>query len=269
MKIVIRDDDACAFTLTDEIRSCYEAIWEDIPVSLSMTPFRIPGNDRHAPDKLKGSMEVLPLENNTSLVDLVREGIQHSHIDVSLHGYHHLRHMGLPEFIGGNDLHEKVKRGKSYLENLFNITIRTFVPPNNGIDSRGLDAVIAANMNLTGIPALWSSKYRNVTIKSLRMIPRYYWHKKIKRKTYPFVMDLGDHKEVAYHTVGPQTTYSNLLKELMYCSEKNGVFVIATHYHAFERITEDGYTVRKAVFDLIDKAMALNGAEFVGINKIW
>ena len=185
MNFIIRDDDACAFTSPEVIHSCYEKIWADVPISLSMTPYRIPGNDRHAPKNLKGSMVVLLLESNDELVSLVRNGLNKDYFDVALHGYHHLRHNGLPEFVGGENLVEKAQKGKNYLDELFGIDVKTFVPPNNGIQFAGMQAIIKAGMNLVGTPALWSGKYRHVSLKSLSLIPKYYWHSKLFREKYP------------------------------------------------------------------------------------
>ena len=86
---------------------------------------------------------------------------------------------------------------------------------------------------------------------------------------YPYILDMGDHKEVSYHTVGPRSQSKQLFSELDYCARNNGVFVLSTHYHAFERNTQDGGTVRALVFDLIDRAMAMPDTKFLGINAIW
>ena len=43
MKFLIRDDDTCAMTRPEELEACYREIWDEIPVGLSVTPFRIPG----------------------------------------------------------------------------------------------------------------------------------------------------------------------------------------------------------------------------------
>ncbi len=148
MKFVIRDDDACVFTTPAELRACYGDIWRDVPISLSVTPFRIPGNDRNAPPDYKDSTEILPLEQNVGLVKFIREGVKESRLDVTLHGYHHLRCNGLPEFIGCDELAKKAVNGKAYLEELLGVNIKTFVPPYNGISRIGLDAIVSAGMNL-------------------------------------------------------------------------------------------------------------------------
>ena len=269
MKFVIRDDDACGFTSPEEIRACYERIWSGIPVSLSVTPFRVPGHDRNVPSRYQGSMDVLPLERNTEMVQFIRAGVQDRRLDVTLHGYHHWCCEGQPEFIAGEDLAEKAREGKAYLENLLGADIRTFVPPNNGISRDGLTAIIEAGMNLAGIPRLWSPKERRVTLRSLSLYPRVMWHQKIRRRHYPFILDLGDHAELSCHTVGPRSNFAKLRQELSYCHDAGGVFVLATHYHAFERQTEDGFKIGEVVHELVDRAAALPGTEFVGFNAIW
>lgn len=269
MKFVIRDDDTCGFTSPDELRVCYERIWPDIPVSLSVTPFRVPGNDWNAPEDYKDSMDVLDLEQNMEVVQFIRNGVVNGSIDVTLHGYHHWLSMGLPEFIGGDDLPEKARKGKLYLDELLGVNVRTFVPPNNAISRAGLNAIVDAGMNLGGTVRLWSRNSRTVTVRSLSYCPRVWWHHSIRGRRYPFVLDMGDHEEVSCHTVGPRSHYGHLRQELVYCHEVGGVFVLATHYHAFERQTVDGYAVGKVVNELIDMAAGLPGTEFLGFNAIW
>lgn len=269
MRIVIRDDDTCGFTHPDEIQACYEKIWNDMPISLSVTPYRIPGNDKNLPKHLKGSMEILPLHENHELVEMLRTEIIARRIDISMHGYHHLCYNSLPEYVGGEDLANKAKEGRAYLEKLLGLTVASFVPPNNGVSPAGIAAVIAGGMNLVNVPSLWSAKKRPVTSKTLRHLPFYYWHRKVRKMPYPYVLDMGDHKEVEYHTVGPLSRRNLLFSELDYCAQNNGVFVLATHYHAFDKKTRDGETVRALVFNLIDRAIAKHDTEFVGINAIW
>jgi peptidoglycan/xylan/chitin deacetylase (PgdA/CDA1 family) len=269
VKIIVRDDDTCGFTRPEEILSCYQQIWQEIPVSLSVTPFRIPGNDRNLPEHLNGKMEIFPLHKNQEIQQMLREGIREGRIDVSMHGYHHLRYHGLPEYVGGDELARKTREGKTYLDKLLGINIGTFVPPNNGICANGIAAVAMAGMNLVNVPSLWSRKHRPRIARSLQLAPAYYWHRVFHKKHYPYVLELGDHKEVGYHSVGPGSRRKALIEELDYCDRHNGIFVLSTHYHAFDRKTQDGQTVRALVFDLLDRANAKQGVEFIGINAIW
>lgn len=224
MRIVSRDDDTCGFTDPKDLQVCYESIWPEFPVSLSVTPFRIPGNDRNFPQHLAGNMNVIPLTDNLKLVTFPQEGVTRGSIDLSLHGYHHLRYNGLPEFVSGNGLKNRAQEGRSYLEDIFGISIRAFVPPNNSIGMEGLGAVIAADMNLVGVPSLWSGRVRKRSIKTIRNMPSFHWHEKIIGKKYPYVLDFGNHTEVTYHTAGPKSDYASLVRELEYCHKHNGVY---------------------------------------------
>lgn len=269
MKFVIRDDDTCGFTSPDEILSCYQSMWPQIPVSLSVTPFRVPGNDRNAPEHLKGNMDVLPLDKNDEIVNFLKQEIKNANVDITLHGYNHWRCQGLPEFIGGENLRYKAEHGKSYIDELLGVNIKTFVPPNNGIKTAGLNAITAAGMNLGGTTNLWSSAERKVTLKSLSYCPSVWMHHYLFGKKYPYIIDLGDHQEVYCHTIGPRSNFDQALEELFYCHKHNGVYILATHYHAFERTNEKGLTVRKMVDGLVEQAHKMSNVEFVGFNSIW
>lgn len=266
---VIRDDDTCGFTKPEEIQACYEDIWSEVPVSLSVTPYRIPGNDRNLPDYLMGCNDVFPLHENTALMQMLKEQINYNRIDISLHGYHHLCYDGLPEYVGGTELFRKTKEGRTYLERLFEIDVISFVPPHNSIGLSGQAAISAAHMNLVNVQSLLSSKRRSVTARTLIHAPAFYWHKKVRRQRYPYILNLGDHKEVEYCTVGPGSHREALLRELDYCCDMDGIFVLSTHYHAFDKVTPDGHTVRSVVYSLIDRVMTKKNVNFLGINSIW
>ena len=269
MRVVIRDDDTCGFTQPEDVQSCYEQVWSFIPISLSVTPFRIPGDHVTLPNELFGSDVVLPLHENRALVQMLREQVNAGHVDIAMHGYHHLRYCGLPEYVAGEELTKKTIEGRAYLEELLKTNILTFIPPNNGIGISGLAAVVSAGMNLVNVPSLWSNKCRSVSRRTLCLAPRYYWHKILRKRRYPHILDIGDHKEVEYHTVGPRSQRKALIAELDYCDEHDGIFVLSTHYHAFDRCTMDNQTVRSLLFDLINRASGKAGVEFVGINSIW
>ena len=269
MIVVVRDDDTCGFTRPEEIQACYGSVWSDMPVSLSVTPFRIPGNDRNLPENLAGNMDTLPLHKAPGLVDFLKDGIRQGRMNIAMHGYHHLRYRGLPEYVGGSDLERKTIEGKEYLEKVLDTTVCAFVPPNNAISLTGVNAVVRAGMSLVHIPSLWGRAFRSGQLRVLLKAPGFYWHRKLRNRQYPYVIECGDHKEIGYHTVGPRSIRKRLFQELEYCREKNGVFVLATHYHAFDRKTENGETVRHLLFDLLETAQGFPGVSFQGINSIW
>ena len=149
MQFLIRDDDACALTRPDEIERCYGRFWDEIPVGLSVTPFRIPDKPGHGmPETLSRLDEPHPLGDNSEMVSFLREQIAAGRIFVALHGYHHARVEGQPEYVGGQDLARKTREGRTYLEDLLDCSIHTFVPPNNAVGEAGFAAVVGAGLNL-------------------------------------------------------------------------------------------------------------------------
>ena len=75
MKFIIRDDDTCGFTRVDELENCYKNILPEIPVSLSITPFRISREgDSFSHNNIL--YKPYPLEKNEELVYFLKEKIK-------------------------------------------------------------------------------------------------------------------------------------------------------------------------------------------------
>ena len=180
MKFIIRDDDTCAFTKPEDLHTCYREIWDDIPINLSVTPYRIPGNSTATPQEYAGQNKPLPLGENKELVSFLTENQAQKRLHFALHGYYHTKPNYLPEYIGGTDLKKKTAEGKSYLEKTLNCTISTFIPPNNGIAINGLLAVVENRMNLIGIPPILKGKYRRVHIQNISKYLRTAFYTRIK-----------------------------------------------------------------------------------------
>lgn len=269
MRFVLRDDDTCAFTTPDELLACYRSFMESVPISLSVTPFRVPGAYAFVPQPFYGSTEPVALGTNNELVSFLRESVAKGLMDISIHGYHHAVYGGIPEYVAAANLIAKTQEAKGYLSQLLGKEVRTFVPPHNSIGKEGLRAVIQAGLNLVNIPSLWSWKVRDPGVENLLNMPRLYWHRKIRHRAYPHVLEFRDHKEVAYHTVGPGSNSKQLFDEFDYCYDNGGVYVLATHYHAFDQPVSSGGTVRDLVYALVDRAQGKPGVSYVGINEIW
>lgn len=269
MKFVLRDDDTCAFTTPSDLISCYQEVWQSVPVNVSVTPFRVPGSYHFVPDQYYGARTPLSIESNHELVSFLKEKIKNGCIDIALHGYHHDVYDGKPEYVAGERLLEKTIHAKQYLSALLGTEVNTFVPPHNSIGKSGLDGVIAAGLNLVNIPSLWSLKVRKPELRTYLNMPKVYWHTKLQSRLYPHILNFKNHKEISYHTAGPSSIRQQLINELDYCHEQNGVFILATHYHSFEKISKSGQTIRTLVHDLINHATSKPGTSFVRINDIW
>lgn len=269
MQFLIRDDDTCAFTKPDDLIRCYEGIWDQIPVGLSVTPFRVPGDNHTVPEAYRGVGNALPLAENGEIVAFLKELQTARKAEVLLHGYEHTLPRGLPEYIGGDDLTTKTAKGKVYLEELLDCRIDTFVPPNNGIMRKGMEAIIAADLNLVALPAMLRPSFRPVGPENVTNFLKVKYFQTVKGMVYPRVLAFRDHKEVAYHSITPSQTLAELIERFVKCRAANGVFVAAIHYHAFESRLGSGETLRQALDILLDRAAGIPGIEYPTFNELW
>jgi len=272
MKFAIRDDDPSAMTRPEELESCWGRVWGEIPVGLSITPFRVPGSMKGVPEEYRGSDEALPLEENRELVSYLRELIAEGKVHIAMHGYHHTNPGGRPEYVGGEDLKEKTLHGRRYLETLLGSEIRTFVPPNNGMSLEGFAAIASARMNVVnaqpygrmlGIP-------RNPAALADFFMAAQYALRVRAGLLSPFsVFSYRHFKQVPYQTVGPSTDLRALGEALKNCRSQGGIFILATHYHAFERTLAGGEKVGDVVSGILDTVRADPGVEFQTYDQIW
>jgi alpha-amylase/alpha-mannosidase (GH57 family) len=284
MKFIIRDDDTCGFTKVEELEECYKNILPHIPVSLSITPFRISGEgDSFSHNKIL--YEPYPLDKNPELVSFLKEKISSGQIEAALHGYHHFvmpeshyqkkldsvdTRFRNKEYLYGKDLEQKTKEGKTYLEELLNCIVTTFVPPSNSIGKKGIRAVEKNNLNLVTSYPLWDFKNRPVRLRYLTaLVKKEMWNLKNKMRGYPFVMRFKTYKEISYNTLGPSAEYKNIIGSLKKVNSVNGIFVLATHYQSFNRTIKTGETIKDALNKIIEEANKLYSTKFVSYKEIW
>ena len=273
MQFLIRDDDACALTRPEEIEECYGRLWDEIPIGLSVTPFRIPDKPGFGiPETLTELDEPHPLGENTEMVAFLRQQIAAGRIFVALHGYHHARVDGQPEYVGGEDLARKTREGRSYLEELLGCPITTFVPPNNGVSERGFAAVVGAGLNLVNnqtyhLPFLKAAgraaRINQALDLQYRLRVRLGMRSAYSKRRY-----VG-FQQIAYQTLGPSQHLSNLEDALDLCERQRGTFILATHYHAFEKTLASGETVGDGLLRLIERALAKKNTEFIRYDELW
>jgi Uncharacterized protein conserved in bacteria (DUF2334) len=225
----IRDDDTSYFTSPDDLERAYGEITKWGPVSLAIIPFCKAGTSKGVPEKFRRRWSTHALHENTELVECLRAGIAAGRYEPMLHGYHHDEEDRLFEFIGADDLARRVSDGRKYLEDLLGAAIRVFVPPRNGIGRQGLQAIALEGLHLGGVAGVrsgWDPLSRVTWANWWRLRK---WRSGGGRGT-PWVLDLGDHREISGNSVTP---ISNLQEnEARYdCARQlGGVFCVATHY---------------------------------------
>ena len=286
MKFLMRDDDTCALTRVEELQKCYHAILEEIPICLSVTPFRIPGPSFDVSPENRD--KPFALERNKDLLLFLREGIVKGCLDIAMHGYYHAitspgQREPLPdygrigkrwwrEYLYGDNLEEKTRDGKRYLESILGYEINTFVPPGNAISKQGLKALINHKFNLIGISGIMLN-YEVTPLNPfnyLNAAKRRFWKMKHRNfPKYPFVLDFKTHKEITYYLLYPSTDLNELKKEIDFVHSVNGILILSTHYHAFPKKIKSGQTIEYAFRVIMDHVGSKDNINFITYRELW
>ena len=259
MKFAIRDDDTNYWTKPEEIEKVYGSIWDKIHVSLATVPFvsqkylivrdyrrghpcvkrEVLKFIRHIEKRKNFSdlnNKIFPFGENMVLVNFLKEQIKKGRISIMLHGYSHDFYSNGYEFEVGDGLSWKVNKGKKYLEELFGVEIKTFVPPNNSLSSRGANAVIDNALNIlidySHLP--WERPFGLDNL--LNFLRNFcFWIKFKKNKRLPYPIRFKKHREFPCYPVGPYTDFENLKEGVKFTLKSSGSFCLATHYYALAK----------------------------------
>ena len=232
MKFAIRDDDINYFTRPEELEKVYDGIWDLVPISLSVVPFIGGGETGAIPSKYWRSEKIFPLGENMQLVKFLREQLSKGRISLMLHGYSHRDYPRGYEFEAGEDLFAKVKKGKDYLEELFDVEIKTFVPPHNSLSRAGAQAVIDNGLNILIAYSHWPWERpfeRANFVNFAKML--WFWLRYGKSKRYPKALCFSRHKEFGCYTLHPRVSLQELKEGLEFAIKRRGNFCLAVHYY--------------------------------------
>jgi predicted deacetylase len=265
LTFAIRDDDTSFFTRPEDLTRVYGGIWDEAPVSLSVVPFQGRTKTKAIPPGYwTAGTELYPIGDNRELVAFLREQKTRGRISIMLHGYSHVDGPDGYEFESQSDLERKVREGKRYLEQIFDTSVRAFVPPHNRLSLNGYLAVTNAGLDIVQIVHFFAA--RPFTARYLPHLARLLWAKRIWKQRYPYVLDFGTHCEVAHHSLTPSVSFETLAKDLEFCHRRRGVFVVATHYWEADQVTRDGLKLRLALERLIRRGREL-GARFCTVDE--
>ena len=229
MYFCVRDDDTSFFTSPEDLERVYGEASRWGPISLAVVPFHRAGTSGGVPEKFRGRWSVHPLHENLPLVEYLRARVAEGRFEIMLHGYYHDESPDRLEFAGGKDLTRRVADGRQYLEELLGTTIRVFVPPYNCIGRQGLRAVALAGLHLggtTGVRSGWSPLSRKTWLLWLRLRR---WRKS-GGLGVPWILDLGDHRELPGNAVTPASRVQHNEAIFESTLTMGGVFCVATHY---------------------------------------
>jgi hypothetical protein len=229
VEFCIRDDDTSFFTSPEQLERAYGDVSRLGPVSLAVVPFHRAGPSKGVPERYRNRWSIHPLHDNQELVDYLRTRIAEGRFEPMLHGYYHDEPDGRCEFQNRGGLAARVKEGRAYLEDLLGARIRVFVPPRNAIGSEGLNAIAQAGLHLGGVAGIragwpWWSVRSWVLWRRLRG-----W-KRGGGAGVPWVLDLGDHREISGNAVTPVSWTKVNDASFDAALSLDGVFCAATHY---------------------------------------
>lgn len=269
LRFCIRDDDTSYFTRPDDLERAYRHITPFGPVSLAVVPFCRAGSSKGVPADRRRTWSVHPLHDNPALVEYLRDKAARGEFEIMLHGYHHDEPDEHPEFVGGSDLERKAREGRRYLEDLLQTRVRVFVPPHNGIRSPGLRAIARAGLHLAGAAGM-----RGGWPLTSRRSWALWWKLRQWRRDggvgVPWVLDLGDHREIGGNAVTPLAELKANQRALECASDVGGVFCAATHY--WELDAPSAHHRDPAVGDhlqeLIEQAFRYPGTRWQSVGDI-
>lgn len=227
MKFCIRDDDTNYYSDPEILESVFGPIWDEIPVTLACIPMISPDTDALA-EPTESSPK--PIGENTQLVSYLSEKNQTGAIEIALHGYHHDTPNSKPEFVSGEQLSSKVRRGREHLEKTFDTDVRLFVPPHVRLSNRGVRAVYNEGLDIV----------RGYGPRPREIQPHSQWwasyakfllfHLRYRREfRYPHPINYGTHWEIYSHRLNRHTDLEWCKRGFDYIRDNDGVFCLSVH----------------------------------------
>ncbi len=275
--LVIRDDDISYWTKPEEIERVYKPLFEKgIKVSFAVIPKSVkmfyPGDFEKMYQDEKSAVSI---GENEEITVYVRDLVEKERAEIMLHGYNHLYFISvndkkyiankenldrfrkeranitfLGEYMDAYEvLYEKTRKGRRYLETLFDMRIKNFVPPSNQIAREGVNAVSQNGLNISGIAGRRYDRESNIT-GFYAYLKRIVFKLKHKNITYPFIIDYKDHKELAGYAFTPSTDWKRYERQLEFCAQNNLPFQLATHYWELKGALLDRF------YEFIDYALS-------------
>jgi len=259
MIFAIRDDDVSFFTNWQDLDRLYANLWGKVPISFSVIPFAAP--NWRGETKIRAEKSPNPsfkaLHENTELVEYLKIKIQNKEAEIMLHGFSHeyriIRGRRIGEYVwkSKDQLIKETLEAKQYLEEIFQCPIQVFVPPSNMIGKKGIIAIEAARLNLSGI--IGRRIDRPISLSYIKAYIRRWIYRCLRGKPYPFPLIIGNHAELVAYSLTPSASLSWLLETMRVCYKLGAPFVLATHHWELIEHPE----LYNAFCQLIEEAMAI------------
>ena len=290
MKFIIRDDDVSYHFQPEQLAKWYDGIIDICPISICIPPF-IKGNFFEGIYRLdhniKRSREVwlsdesYKIGDNKELVEYIKDLISQGKASIGLHGIRHRNEEEISkipmkgnyitgaEFLTQIDYTDSLREAKEYLEKTFDIKINYFTPPQNLINSKGVEAVVNNNLSLcTDLVGThdWKKWLRFYGFLNT-MIMAYY--KKFKHHRYPFVIE-HKVKFIDHTRLQPGKNIEQIKQEFDFVRSKNGVFVLSTHCYGFDyKMEHYDMTMKEALIDILKYTQQFDDVEYTTLYELF
>jgi len=230
MRFALVDHDTNYFTKSEQLESVYGKIWDKMPVSLSVVPFHACTKSGAIPREYWQGDRIFPIGENKELVEFLKRKISENEVSILMHGYNHRDYENGYEFEVGENLYQKVKKGKKYLEELFEVEIKTFAPPHNALSKEGMKAVIANKLNILGSYSFRVFQRPFQPRNIFYFLKRKFFQRRNKTFFYPFLIKFADHSELDCCSLIPSTPLEDLIQKINLTKRYSGDFCLTTHY---------------------------------------
>jgi len=253
--LAVRDDDLCFFTQPRMVAALYETVLPRVPVSFAAVSHTVPKHG--ACFSNAAAPGYYALGENRALVDYVRGLLNKRQCEVMVHGYTHEERVAHGTWQAEciwkpqAQLTEEIAQGCNYLTELFGVRPRVFVPPNNAIGRAGVEAAVAAGLDLSALLSLrpdrpWSRNYA-------ACYQQRWAYSLAHRRPYPFTLDFDTHRELVAYRLHTTAAFENVMSCLRACAEVDAPFVVATRY--WQLAADEG--LHSALLRVIDAALDL------------
>ncbi len=235
MKFVLLDLDTSFFTRPEDLDRTYGAVWGKVPVHFGVAPFHA-GQGVYVPAGTDTSRRHA-VSDNRALVDFIRSRMDAGQARVFMHGFDHAPRGGRPEFSSPAEAGDRIRRGRSALEETFRRPVRVFLPPNGGLCPEAMAALRRGGMHVVGRFSfnplraerdcrpenLWNFARRQVFMRRHRDLP------------FPWVLRTAGMGELDCMWLMPGDTVEKLRDVAERLRPTRGTFCLATHYWELDR----------------------------------
>lgn len=291
MKFIIRDDDINYHFQADQLEKWYSGIIDICPISVCIPAF-VKGDffkwvnifENHLPYNQQEWLDdnkIYKIGENLQLVAYLKDLLKEGKIGISMHGIFHRNDemeygevknnfIRGAEFYTNRDYYTLLKEAKDYLSDLFDIQVCSFTPPQNMINKKGLEAVVANGLSLCTDPLNYRDLGSCLRFYGLINTLHLYYDRKFNRRllySYPFFHKVG----FVFHTrLQPQLDINSIISEFDYTYKKNGVFVLSTHSYGFDvQMKNCDMTMKEALMEILHYSQKYDNVEYITLHELF